>query len=285
MPRPVDILHVMARVADSPGEDLSTEALARTSGWSSAHFHRAFARTARLTPKAWTTRLRLVHAVEQLCTTDRPIPEIAVDCGFSSHAQLARVLRRCFDTTPTAIRGMGGADHVRHALCLTLYHLSLEPRSAPMPTEVVRQDRPAQPVVFMRRTVPMDQIQAFLAECLPATFMHCQQKGLTMAGPPYSRYVGMTPGSLTIEAGIPVVSAEGNDEQGIIAGELPGGSTLVLIHTGPYDTLNLAHSALETEAKAQGLTPSGGPWESYLTDPGEVPDPADWKTEVCLPVG
>ena len=35
----------------------------------------------------------------------------------------------------------------------------------------------------------------------------------------------------------------------------------------------------------QGLEPSGGPWESYLTDPGSTPDPADWRTEVCLPGG
>lgn len=34
-----------------------------------------------------------------------------------------------------------------------------------------------------------------------------------------------------------------------------------------------------------GASPGGAPWEVYLTDPGEVPDPADWKTQVLLPIG
>jgi len=36
--------------------------------------------------------------------------------------------------------------------------------------------------------------------------------------------------------------------------------------------------------EAQGLAPSGAPWESYVTDPGNFPDPKDWKTEVVWPL-
>jgi AraC family transcriptional regulator len=28
---------------------------------------------------------------------------------------------------------------------------------------------------------------------------------------------------------------------------------------------------------------AGAPWETYLTDPAEVPDPAEWRTEVVYP--
>jgi hypothetical protein len=33
-----------------------------------------------------------------------------------------------------------------------------------------------------------------------------------------------------------------------------------------------------------GVRPGGAPWETYLTDPADLPDPADWRTEVCWPL-
>jgi len=286
MLQPTDILRVLARRAADPTADLSTASLARTSGWSPAHFHRAFVRTVHDTPKRWSTRLRLVRAIERLTDPHdiRAIEAIAIDSGFSDHAQLSRVMRRALDTTPSAIRGMGGGEHVRHALCFTLFHMSLEPRRPAMSAAVDVQERPAQPIVFQRRTVPADQIQAALAECLPAVFIHCQKAGLTMAGPPFTRYIDMSRGTFTLEAGIPVVSAQGDDAAGILAGELPGGPTAVTVHKGPYETLDKAHIAVENFAREAAREPTGGPWESYLTDPGEVPDPNDWLTEVCLPL-
>jgi AraC family transcriptional regulator len=56
------------------------------------------------------------------------------------------------------------------------------------------------------------------------------------------------------------------------------------VHAGPYDTLQEAYAALETWMESEGLPPAGPPWESYITDPGEHPDPKDWKTEVSWPV-
>ncbi len=32
-----------------------------------------------------------------------------------------------------------------------------------------------------------------------------------------------------------------------------------------------------------GLRPAGAPWEWYVTDPAEHPDPADWRTEIYWP--
>jgi effector-binding domain-containing protein len=36
--------------------------------------------------------------------------------------------------------------------------------------------------------------------------------------------------------------------------------------------------------EAEGLRPGDAPWESYITDPGSVPDPKDWKTELFWPL-
>lgn len=283
MPHPVDILRVVSRHSGQPDGDLSTSGLARVSGWSSAHFHRAFVRATTETPKRWATRVRLAHAIELLCDTELPIDRVAQQCGYADHAQLGRVMRRTLDTTPAAVRRAGSGSHVHHALCLALYHLRFTPREVSMP-DVTLQERPAQPVVFQRVEVVATEVQRALAQCLPAVFAHCQREGLTMVGPPYTRYVSMRPGRMTLEAGMQVQVARGDDGAQILAGELPAGPTAVTTHEGAYDSLQEAHVALEQWAEGQGRAAAGGPWEIYVTDPGDHPDPADWRTEVCLPL-
>ena len=70
----------------------------------------------------------------------------------------------------------------------------------------------------------------------------------------------------------------------MLADSLPGGTIAVTIHAGPYDKLGDAYSAVQEWMNANGYKPNGAPWEAYLTDPGDHPNPADWKTEVCWPV-
>jgi AraC family transcriptional regulator len=35
---------------------------------------------------------------------------------------------------------------------------------------------------------------------------------------------------------------------------------------------------------ANGSRAAGAPWESYVTDPGQFPNPEDWRTEVYWPL-
>jgi AraC family transcriptional regulator len=56
------------------------------------------------------------------------------------------------------------------------------------------------------------------------------------------------------------------------------------VHAGPYDKLPDAYAAIEQWMEAEGLVAAGAPWESYLNDPSDFPDPKDWKTEVSWPV-
>ncbi len=47
---------------------------------------------------------RLDHAKELLATTDRPITQIAFDCGFSTPQRLNESFRRVLRTSPSAYR-------------------------------------------------------------------------------------------------------------------------------------------------------------------------------------
>ena len=33
-----------------------------------------------------------------------------------------------------------------------------------------------------------------------------------------------------------------------------------------------------------GMQPGSAPWESYMTDPAEHPDPTQWRTEIYWPL-
>ena len=73
-------------------------------------------------------------------------------------------------------------------------------------------------------------------------------------------------------------------EGDVVADMLPGGLVATTMHEGPYDRLTDAHAAIQQWVEEQGLKAAGAPWESYVTDPGECPDPKDWQTEVIWPL-
>jgi hypothetical protein len=64
----------------------------------------------------------------------------------------------------------------------------------------------------------------------------------------------------------------------------PAGPAAVTWHVGSYQGLGNAHHALEEWASKNNRKPAGPPWESYVTDPGQEPDPQKWRTQVFLPL-
>ena len=127
------------------------------------------------------------------------------------------------------------------------------------------------------------EVSAQLAQMLPAVFQYAMKQGIEMVGPPATVYTEHGPGMVSFHAGMPVkAGATGAD--GIEVCVFPAGNAAVTIHNGSYDGLGDAHAAVEQYLHEHGLTKSGPPREVYLTDPGEVPNPDDWKTQVIWPV-
>jgi len=160
-----------------------------------------------------------------------------------------------------------------------------------MPYDIVKKDLDAQPVLVTRRRVKRSEVGRAIGEALPHIFMYAQQHGIALAGHPLTRYVEVGAGLLTIEPAMRIVSARrtavsaaGAQESTVIEDVLPAGPAATTIHKGPYESLSEAYAALETWMESNELRPAAPPWEDYITDPAEFPDPKDWKTEVCWPV-
>lgn len=141
-----------------------------------------------------------------------------------------------------------------------------------------------QTVVTIQRTVTTAEIPQALAQILPEVWSVLQQQGVHPAGPPFARY-HTPPPQQEMEAGMPVNGSISLPEHETVrVNQLPGGTTAFAVHTGPYDTLIQTYQTIEEWAKQEGYQLAGAPWEVYVTDPGQEPDPSQWKTEVYWPV-
>jgi AraC family transcriptional regulator len=282
------------------GKNVALAELASRTKRSPFHAHRTLRLALGETPKQFTLRLRIDHAAAALLCSQASILDLALECGFESHEVFCRAFRRRFGLSPSAYRKRGftapttqpHADLVDEiGPCVGLYHLRLEQRRSEecMEYKITRQELAAQPVLVVRRRVRRAEIAATIGAALPKVFLHAQQSGVAIAGYPITRYLEASVGLVTLETGMRVTAHGGDwtaaEGQGAVLAEtLPGGPAAATIHSGPYDQLQNAYAAIEEWIAANGLRPNGAPWEAYLNDPADHPNPQDWKTEVYWPL-
>jgi AraC-like DNA-binding protein/effector-binding domain-containing protein len=285
----------------NPGKNVMLSNLAAETCQSPFHAHRTLRAVLGETPKDFTLRLRVDRAAAALITSQATILDIALACGFGSHEAFCRAFQRRFRMNPSGYRkrfrmGLPGRVHAdlveEIGACVGLYHIDLKERCSQetMEYSVSRRELTAQSVLVVRRRVRRADIAATIAAELPKVFHHAQRRGIAIAGYPITRYLETSVGLVTLETGMRVTApsgewAAGEGEGDVLAETLPGGPAAVTIHSGPYDRLQAAYAALEEWIAAAELQPTGAPWEAYLNDPADYPDPQDWKTEVCWPAG
>ena len=149
---------------------------------------------------------------------------------------------------------------------------------------------PLTTITVRHETMPGELSALFDTE-LPRVAARLDEVGAVMDGPPFARYHAFGPDRVDVELGAPIVAvppdlaaASGRPDGVIGASSLPGGEVAVAVHAGPYDTLVKTYDGLRAAIEAAGRIPGDGPWEVYITDPGRVPDPTDWLTEVVWPL-
>lgn len=297
MPTNRDLLDVVRGIRDRPTDGATLNGLASRAGWSAFHLHRAFRAMVRETPKQYRLRLQLHQAATRLVSSDDSVLEVALAAGFNSHEVFTRAFRRYFGVTPAAYRaralaGASAETRSRHVAlvqasgpCFGLYHVHVSsPRRSSMPTlSIERRELAAQNILFVRLRAARHEISNAIGEGLGKAFPYSQRMGLAIAGRPFTRYHTTGPGLYSLEVGLPIATVS-QGEGSVEAGTLPAGPAAVAMHGGHYDQLSETYAALERWIEANGYRVAGAPWESYITDPADHPDPADWRTEVYWPL-
>jgi len=297
MPSNRDLLDVVREIRHRSPDGATLDGLAARAGWSPFHLHRAFRAMVRETPKQYSLRLQLQQAATRLVSSGESVLDVALGSGFNSHEVFTRAFRRYFGVTPAAYRaralvGASADIRTRHVAlvhtsgpCFGLYHVPASSRRrSSMPTlSIERREIAAQNILFVRLRAGRHEISNAIGEGLGKAFPYSQRLGLAIAGRPFTRYLSTGPGLFSIEVGMPVATAP--QGEGVVeAGTLPAGPVAVATHAGPYDELSETYAALERWIESNGYRIGGAPWESYITDPADHPDPADWRTEVYWPL-
>jgi AraC family transcriptional regulator len=294
------LLRVMGEFARDSDGDVSLESLACRTDWSAAHFQRRFKGFAGESPKAFTQRLRLDGAATELRSSRASILEVALGAGFASHEVFTRAFRRRFGCSPQEFRAAARlepqeASRYREIVrsvspCVRLYRVSLtrngNEEKHEMPTSAIERRVLAkeQPILFIRRRIPLTDLQRTMGECFGVLYGHGQRAGLPIAGAPIARYVSTGAGLWTVDLAMPLIAPAAASGE-IQSGVLVAGPVAFAVHEGPYDDLPKTNAAIERWIEDQGYGVGGAPWESYVTDPGQTPNPADWRTEVFWPLG
>ena len=95
------VIEYMSCHLDKP---LTLQELAREAGISVHHFGRRFRERTGMGPAAYLTELRMERARLYLTTTDLPVAEIALRCGYPRPSAFSTAFLRQTGTTPTALR-------------------------------------------------------------------------------------------------------------------------------------------------------------------------------------
>jgi effector-binding domain-containing protein len=153
-----------------------------------------------------------------------------------------------------------------------------------MSYEVTVKELQPQQVVSIRLR-GLSTIGEVMGPTLGELFEYVGKSGGFPAGPPFCIYhdTEAKGDDMEYDVCIPVgqpLTATGR----IDAYELPGGPAAATMHVGPYTDVGGAYQALMGWIQAHGHETAGPPREIYLTDPNQVEDPAQLRTEVLWPI-
>lgn len=103
-----------------------------------------------------------------------------------------------------------------------------------------------------------------------------------LTAPPRLYYQEWNPGDCLVEVACPVEEGQARDQDG---GQFLRACTCFYTeHVGPLEGLADAWMAMWAEAQQRGISSSGPPFDEYVTDPNEEPDPAKFVTALHIPI-
>jgi effector-binding domain-containing protein len=145
---------------------------------------------------------------------------------------------------------------------------------------------PEEYVAYLHTTGPISGIRDMLMRLYAAL----DQAGIAPAGPPMARYFDeeFKPEKTEYEVCVPITPADDGSVPDRI-GEartdvIPAHQAMVVEHRGPYDAIHLGYEAIGEELNTIGYAVAGPATEVYLTGPESTSDPAEYVTEIRLPV-
>ena len=145
---------------------------------------------------------------------------------------------------------------------------------------------PEQPIAYLSVHGSVRQMQQPFARLFAAV----GEAGLLTAGPPMARFdLNLAdPDDADYEVAVPITLGPNGtmpDNSGDVrADTMPAHYALVTVHKGPYEEIGAGYVALTEELNSLGYAVTGPASEVYLVGSDDGAAPADFVTEVRLPI-
>jgi effector-binding domain-containing protein len=144
----------------------------------------------------------------------------------------------------------------------------------------IREIEP-QVAAIKRISTTAADLPGVIDKTFPSLFGELASKNVEPVGPPFVRYLD-TGDEMEVELGVPI--PHDTSPSAVKSVTLPAGPTAVYVYVGAYDGLRDAWKQFGEWVERQGREQDGPFWESYVSDPREVPDPAMRITELYMPL-
>ncbi|MBT3424751.1 MAG: AraC family transcriptional regulator [Bacteroidetes bacterium] len=262
-------------------EKLELEHLASISNFSSFHFQRIMKAYLKESLGSYITRARLDRAASTLITSSKAISDIALNCGYESHASFSKAFKKRFTCSPLKFREESGAVKME-----TTY-VQLNTQNTMMKLKCKIKNVKPQKVIYVTTIGPYngDGIgQAWEKVCLFA------QKNKLFGF--NTQFIGIShddPGiteteKLRYDACVSI-RKDAKPEGEVGYKEIEGGKYAIFRHNGPYENFEKSYAYI-----IQEWLPESGEQlrelpclEKYLNQPDEV-KPEDLKTDIYIPL-
>jgi effector-binding domain-containing protein len=162
--------------------------------------------------------------------------------------------------------------------------------TTPTTRPVLVRTREPQPMLSVRSTVALTELQETQLASLVLLWEFLQSHQLEPTGAPVVRYHTFDAKDTDVEVGIPVAVAVSVTSPILSAG-LPGGPAAVVEHHGSHASLGDTYGRLNAWIQDNGRSRAGAAWEVYeWIDPTQRPDPAtwpqptEWRTQIVQPL-
>ena len=99
-----NINDVMRYIDSNYQDDINADIICKTFGFSQSHFSRLFKQNTGEAFSRYLAKVRLEHAIVLLSNTDKPIDQIAYECGFKSTSYFSYAFKKEFLVSPLKYR-------------------------------------------------------------------------------------------------------------------------------------------------------------------------------------
>lgn len=148
--------------------------------------------------------------------------------------------------------------------------------------ELEIKDVPERRVAIVRERAQQEELKVIIPAAIDQV---AHAIGMRHSGPPCCRCpFPDADGYLDTEIGWPVLD-DVETEPPVEITTYGGTRALVAKHVGPYEELGRSYRLMTEAMEEHGLVAAGDPVEWYMSDPRQVPDPADYVTVIEWPVG